>query len=274
MELATGRQGERTETRAGRDTRLPPRSPVRPATAPPIEVLEVGSLRPDLASRREFKCTLSSERVDAVRQLLEANGQRQVFHRRVSHVRSLYFDDAAFSACRANLQGLGQRRKLRLRWYDRTLPGREAFLEIKWRDNRTTGKHRLCLRTSESFWTLPFPAMWAELAAAVPAAYLPILLQYSEPTLLVQYCREHFVALERPLRVTLDYHIRYFDQTGKRSISTSFGQLHEGLAVLEGKLPPGCERELRSFLQPLTPRFGRCSKYVHGCQLVGLVRQG
>jgi len=96
-------------------------------------------------------------------------------------------------------------------------------------------------------------------------------VKYSEPTLLVQYHREHFVAYERPLRVTLDYGIAYYDQTGKQRICTSFGRRHEGLVVLEGKLPAGHEPALRSFLHPFAARLNRCSKYVHGCQLLGLV---
>jgi len=240
---------------------------------PAIEVIDVGSSRADLASRRELKFTVSAAHLDPLRQLLEGNGQRQVYNREVSVVHSLYFDDVNLSACRANLSGLGQRRKLRLRWYDRPLPGKECFLEIKWRDNRTTGKHRRFLRSCETLWTLPYQTILAQIAAAVPERYLPTLWQYSEPTLLVEYHREHFVAFEQPLRVTLDYGITYYDQTGKQRICTSFGRRHEGLVVLEGKLPAGCGRELRSFLHPFAARVNRCSKYVHGCQMWGLIRE-
>jgi hypothetical protein len=44
-----------------------------------------------------------------LRRLLEVNGKRQVYNREVSVVRSVYFDDARLSACRANLDGLGRR---------------------------------------------------------------------------------------------------------------------------------------------------------------------
>lgn len=237
-----------------------------------IEVIDVGACRTDLTSRRELKFVVSAAHLDPLRRLLEGNGRRQIFNGEVSLVHSLYFDDATLSACRANLNGLGRRRKLRLRWYDRPLPGNEAFLEIKWRDNRTTGKHRLCLRSGESLWTLPYRTILAQIAAAVPERYLPTLAQYSEPTLLVEYRREHFIAYERPLRVTLDYGVVYYDQTGKQRIWTSLGRRHEGLVVVEGKLPAGHEQDLRSFLHPFAARVDRCSKYVHGCQMLGLVR--
>jgi hypothetical protein len=88
---------------------------------------------------------------------------------------------------------------------------------------------------------------------------------------LVRYRREHFISRDRSLRATIDYDISYFDQTGKQFISNSFGLGHEGLVVLEGKTPIGREHELRSLVHPLGTRAVRCSKYVHGCQMLGLI---
>jgi hypothetical protein len=281
---------------SSRPTNMPPRhadtaplgiSPVRtagsPVRAPKVvvaqhasplfELVDLTKTRADLSRRRELKFVLTCLDLEPLRRLLEGNGQRQIFNGQVSIVRSVYFDDAQRSACRANVDGLSQRSKLRLRWYDSPLPERECYLEIKWRDNRVTGKYRLQLRSRDELGTLPYAALLDRLAAVVPAVYLPTLLRYPEPTVLVEYRREHFVAPERPLRVTLDYGLVYYDQTGKQRISTAFGRRHEGLVVLEGKLPVGCERELRSFLQPFGARIARCSKYVHGCQRLGLLRE-
>lgn len=91
------------------------------------------------------------------------------------------------------------------------------------------------------------------------------------PIVLVQYKREHFVSRDASLRLTLDYGIKFIDQVGKRLISTRYGKKLSGLVVLEGKTPVGREHELRSLLAPLSPRTGRCSKYVHGCQTLGHV---
>jgi hypothetical protein len=219
------------------------------------------------------KYVLSHPDLGALRRLLEVNGKRQVYHREVSVVRSVYFDDAKLSACRANLDGLGRRRKLRLRWYDRPLPGHECYLEIKWRDNRITGKHRMYLLSTDVLGAMPYKSILANIAAVLPEKYLPALFQYCEPTVLVEYQREHFASADRRLRVTLDYGLVYYDQTGRQRISTSFGRPHEGLVVVEGKVPVGCDRELRPFLHPLSGRVARCSKYVHGCQMLGLTRE-
>jgi hypothetical protein len=242
-----------------------------PLLRPALEVVDVSAQRADLARRREVKFTFMNADVEALRRLLEVNGRRQVFRREVSVVHSVYFDDVALSACRANLDGLGRRNMVRLRWYDRPLPANECFLEIKWRQGRVTGKHRLRVCSEQVLGTQPYRHILAQLTEAAPRPYLPFLVRYCEPVLLVRYRREHFVSPDAQMRVTIDYDITYFDQTGKQRISTSFGQRHEGLVVLEGKVPPGCELELRNFLYPFAGRAERCSKYVHGCERMGLI---
>jgi hypothetical protein len=235
-------------------------------------VIDGGSSRRDLARRKELKFTLPRADVQKLRRLLEANGRRQVHNEPISTVNSVYFDDVRLSTCRANLDGLGRRNKVRLRWYDLPRPGHEFFFEIKWRDNRVTGKHRLHVRSGEPIGRMSYLTILAALSASLPEEHQATLARYCEPTVLVRYQREHFTSADGALRATIDYNVAYFDQTGKSFISTSFGQPHDGLVVLEGKMPPGRESDLARLLHPFGARLGRCSKYVNGCQMLGLVR--
>ncbi|MEX2140698.1 MAG: polyphosphate polymerase domain-containing protein [Pirellulales bacterium] len=236
-----------------------------------FEVIDLGGARADLKRRKELKFTLPQADVQKLRVLLERNARRQVHNHEISTVHSVYFDDPQLSTCRANLDGLGRRIKVRLRWYDSPRPEQEFFFEIKWRENRVTGKHRFQVRASEAIGALSYQTILANLSSALPERCQSILARYCEPTVLVRYQREHFVSHDRGLRATLDYDVRYFDQRGKPFISTSFGRRHEGLVVLEGKTPVGREHDLRALLNPLGARVGRCSKYVYGCQMLGLV---
>jgi hypothetical protein len=236
-----------------------------------FEVIDAGAARADLNKRKELKFTLPRADIQKLRVLLEGNARRQVHNEQVSTVCSVYFDDPQLSTCHANLDGLGRRNKVRLRWYDSPKPGHEFFFEIKWRENRVTGKHRFQMRSHEPIHTLAYRTILENLSAALPERCQSILARYCEPTVLVRYQREHFVSHDRALRATVDYDIHYFDQTGKQLISTLFGRRHEGLIVLEGKTPVGREHELRRLLHPLAARVGRCSKYVYGCQMLGLV---
>ena len=228
--------------------------------------------RKDLASRREIKYAFERMDVGKMRRLLEVNCRRLVHNERISVVRSIYFDDARLSACRANLNGLSDRRKLRLRWYDTPKPQNEFFFEIKWRDNRITGKHRLQMRSDRPVADLTYSEIRRNLEAIAPEYLMRDVLMYPEPIVIVQYNREHF-ASDDGLRITLDYDLTYYDQTGRQMISASFPKPLEGLVVLEGKTPLGRETELRRWLHPFSPRATRCSKYVYGCSKIGLIRE-
>ena len=235
----------------------------------PFRILDRGESRRDLVSRTEIKFTLQDADVDKLRSVLKRRCEQQIHNHRVSLVHSLYFDDASFSACYANLNGDGKRRKLRLRWYDTILTPREFYCEIKWRENRVTGKHRFQMLSNEPIHDMEFRRISRYLSETMPDAHIRDVVTYCDPVVLVQYKREHFVSNDNSLRLTLDYDITFFDQVGKRVMSTAFPKKLVGLVVLEGKTPVGCEHKLRQLNSPLSPRTGRCSKYVHGCQILG-----
>jgi VTC domain len=236
-----------------------------------FRIIDSATARPDLTSRSETKYALTQTDPGKIRCLLESNCRRLVHNQPVSTVRSIYFDDAGLSACRANLDGLGTRRKLRLRWYDTLLPGNDFFFEVKWRDNRLTGKHRFHVQSNIPLAQLSWRQIHRGLEAVLPGHVQRDLLRYTEPIAIVQYRREHF-ATDDGLRITLDHDLTWYDQSGRSMISTSFPRRLDGLIVLEGKTPVGRDGELRRWLHPLAPRVGRCSKYVHGCCQLGLIR--
>ena len=220
-----------------------------------------------------MKFTLPDMDVGKLRVLLAANCRRLIHNNRVSVVRSVYFDDARLSACFANLDGMGLRRKMRIRWYDSLRPGTDFFLEIKWRDKRVTGKHRLQIKSATPLAELTWPEIRQQLERIMPEHLQQYLQRYYDPIVIVQYEREHF-ATDDGLRITLDYNLTFFDQLGRQRISTAFPRRLAGLVVLEGKTPVGREAELQRWLYPFSPRATRCSKYVQGCGILGLIPQG
>lgn len=241
-------------------------------TATSFRVIDTGESRKDLTSRREVKYTIQGMDAGRLRRLLETNCHRLIHNNPVSVVRSIYFDDARLSACRANLDGLGLRNKLRLRWYDTPRPTTDFFLEIKWRNNLVTGKHRLQIKADEPISEMPYSEICRNLDAVIPDHLVQFWSRYNEPTIIVQYQREHF-ATDDGLRITLDYDLAWYDQTGRQSISTSFPVRQRDFIVIEGKTPVGREAELRRWLHPYAPRASRCSKYVYGCCQIGLIRE-
>lgn len=236
-----------------------------------FRVIGSQTTRSDLASRREVKFTLGAADLGKLRTILDVNCRRLVHNQRVSTVRSIYFDDVRLSACRANLAGVGRRQKLRLRWYDSLTPGKDFFFEIKWRNNRITGKHRLQIEAPRPLVEMSYRQIVEGLLATLPDQHIGQVLASSEPVAIAEYKREHFASGDGSLRITLDYDLAFYDQTGRRFMNTSFPHRLDDLIVIEGKTPVGREWELKRLLYPLALRVGRCSKYVHGCRLLGLI---
>jgi hypothetical protein len=236
-----------------------------------IEAWDEGTSRQDLAVRKEMKFTFDRGDVGAIRQVLQQRCKRIIHQEPVSWVRSIYFDDEVLSACRANLNGLGLRTKVRLRWYDSLLPHRKAFWEIKWRRNRTTGKHRLHLTSPVDLSELDYRSLGQSIRASLPQCYAPAFDKYRRPVSIVQYCREHFVTPDRQIRITMDYGLTFYDQLCKSRVNTRFPVSMGDFVVVEGKTAVGSEQQLRRLLSPLARRASRCSKYVHSCRLLGHV---
>ena len=237
-----------------------------------FQAWDEGTSRLDLASRTEVKYTFDRADLGKLRAILSTRLRHVAHNGPVSVVRSIYFDDAPLTACRANIDGLGRRTKVRLRWYDSLRPKRKAYLEVKWRKSRITGKHRLHLDSAVDIQQMSYRRLRESLAACLPSHFVPPFLDYQEPIVIVQYNRQHFVSPDKQIRCTLDYGLTFYDQVGKSRISTSFGTTMDDFVVLEGKTPIGSEWELRHLLHPLSRRAARCSKYVHGCRLLGHIR--
>ena len=205
-----------------------------------------------------------------LRSVLELNCRRVEHGGAFSLVRSIYFDDFQMSAYRESLDGIGSRAKVRLRWYGGN--ERRLFFEVKRRIGQIMEKVRVPLASELDFTELHYPAFHRELCAVLPKALAETLMLYTEPSLIVSYKREYYEALDSPLRVTLDSDIQCFDQSGLGRPRMSFGQPLAGLVILEGKTPVRLEELLPRLLYPLRPVVTRSSKYVMGCDALGLVR--
>jgi hypothetical protein len=226
---------------------------------------------PDTVTRRrELKFVFNNADVAQLRHALLGHGKRIVHRQAVSIVRSLYFDSLTLSTCHAHIQGLSRRHKLRLRWYDSPHPQDHAFMEIKWRDNRLSGKHRVRLALAPGTLAKPFQELVPQLERALPEQFTARLEALDQPVMVVQYAREHFQTPEGA-RVTLDYDLKFYDQTRHQALSLSFPCALRSLVVIEGKVTPGGERALRLALYPIKARPSRSSKYVSGCHRLGLV---
>jgi len=234
-----------------------------------MEVIDTGLIRSDLGLRREIKYAFpESDMVDELRHLLSASCKRVIYNRPVSEVRSIYFDDWQKRLLYANINGIGNRKKIRIRWYDQKHPSKDFYFEIKWRKSYITGKHRFQIKSPEDLGRIPYKEIVKKLLNILPNDHLGMFSLHSEPIVIVEYKREHFISPDEILRLTLDYDLMFYDQYGKKYPNLRFGIPKNNFVVIEGKGDPKVINNLKKLLYPFKPRATRCSKYAHGCNAI------
>lgn len=128
-------------------------------------------------------------------------------------IRSLYFDNSADKALREKLDGVNDREKFRIRYYDHDTS--LIHLEKKRKQNGLGSKEQAVLTAAEAQRIVD--GCWDWMAEAdrplVRELYEKMYSQGLRPKTIVDYTREPFICRPGNVRVTLDYDIR----TGLRS---------------------------------------------------------
>jgi len=230
-------------------------------------------VRPDdqvATARREMKFVFPHADIEKLTRVLEANTQPVQFgHAHDSQVNSIYFDDPWLRACQESLDGVDYRYKLRLRWYDQPMPDDLAFFEIKTRENLHIRKQRLAFKCQGPLDSATYPQLIDSLLQQLDPLDASRLQLRCEPTVLVSYKRRHFRNPTGQTRLTLDYDIVAYDQSGRLRPARKFGVQVGDQVVIEAKTPTEDDRTVRRLLHPLNLRLSRFSKYVQSCCLMG-----
>jgi len=221
--------------------------------------------------RTEVKFALPRADLGKLETILEVNCRRVSYRNRTSRVVSLYFDDHRLSACRENVDGSSRRAKLRLRWYDEPFPRGDLFLEIKRRRGQATSKERHSLPLATALESVAIRETAMALSRALPEAAAEALLARPEAIVIVEYERSYFEAKSESLRITLDSDLVFYSQVGHLRPSRRFPVHARDVVILEAKTSVASEDRMRELLHPLEPRVSRSSKYVLGCQAIGLL---
>jgi hypothetical protein len=219
------------------------------------------------APRREVKFFLRDTDAGKVHDVLKTNCRPAEGHAS-SRVTSIYFDDPGFRSYDDNLEGTGERVKIRLRWYDSD--EERFFFETKRRSFSKTIKERVELQSSTPLTSSPYRETLKRLREVLPEPHLGRLLEAQDPILITRYQRSYFAAPNRRVRVTLDSRIEWFDQTGRAEPTLRFPARIPRLAILEVKTEEEDE-DVGEVLYPLRLRPTRSSKYGVGCRALGLV---
>ncbi|UYM15117.1 polyphosphate polymerase domain-containing protein [Endozoicomonas euniceicola] len=185
-------------------------------------------------------------------------------------INSLYLDSCGLARYEENLNGISERKKVRLRWYGDIADASSAKLEFKLR--RSGKGKKITYKAPLDFTRAPFN--WRE---ALDNCYeqLPHEGQVSMgngvmPILICRYEREYFISACQKIRATIDSEIEVFDQRYSNRLNITKPQSLGVYYLLELKADEAYEEELSSLISTCPLRPSRHSKYVNGIRkLVG-----
>lgn len=178
-------------------------------------------------------------------------------------VRSLYFDNIDNKALREKLDGVNNREKFRLRYYNDNTAS--INLEKKSKINSLCGKEATRITKAQCEWLISGDIEWMKYCSnnLLLELYTKMHYQQLRPTTVVDYMREPFIYGPGNVRVTIDSEIR----TGlysKDLFNQDLPTLHTstgGIIILEVKYDEFIPDIIRDIIQTENRRASAFSKY-------------
>lgn len=185
-------------------------------------------------------------------------------------VNNVYFDTVRYAGLNANLSGVGERDKLRLRWYGTdTARITAANLERKHKQGMVGWK---VMSPVGAVFDLA-ETTWHTLVCDVRAAVLPEARQWLDvfaiPTLINHYWRAYYATPDDALRLTVDTVLCAYDQRAAACPNLMRPAYAQAPLVVELKASPTDVdyRRLSDALAHFPAPVDRFSKYVQGMLL-------
>ena len=178
-------------------------------------------------------------------------------------IRSLYFDDPYNAALAEKLDGVDDRDKFRLRFYN--MDSSRVKLERKRKTNGFICKDSLSLTKAEcdAILNREYGFLLKRDDPFAHVMFTEFVTRQLRPCVIVDYVREPFVFPYEDVRITFDTKIR----TGMRSTDLfnpdvpTYPVIDNDCPVLEVKFNKALPREIHTILQSYSPLRSQVSKY-------------
>jgi hypothetical protein len=213
--------------------------------------------------RYEIKLVCDHHRLSQARSWIRLHPAGFVVAYPPRRVNSLYLDTPHLGSLSANLEGVTERQKLRLRWYGDAVTDIQPYLELKQKRNLLGRKER-CLLPCRLDLTLPWVAILETVRASAPPDWQALLQTVNQPTLLNSYEREYYVTPDDAVRVTLDYAQIAYDQRLSPRPNLRARLPIADTVVIEVKTSDEQAERLQEVVAQFPVHRDRNSKYVGG----------
>ena len=193
-------------------------------------------------------------------------GFQEIFHKR--KVNNIYFDDSNFNYYKQNVEGVADRKKLRLRWYgEDTLTIENPTIEVKKKMGEAGDKDSYRMKGTSFDLTIQTANSVHELLTANTQQHLAVhhALKKLHPTLINTYERRYFLSFCSRYRITVDFNQAFYNPN---YVLLANSQHNINDIVLELKYAVADDNEARQVSQQIKTRLSKNSKYVNGINLL------
>tara|TARA_Y100000589_G_C27140887_1_gene624657 strand:+ start:675 stop:1349 length:675 start_codon:yes stop_codon:yes gene_type:complete len=173
-------------------------------------------------------------------------------------VNSIYFDDLKLSSIRENLDGISNKRKVRIRWYGNSKKLISPILEIKSKKGYETKKESIRINKLNNFEYLN-PGNLEIIAREINK--ITNSKKTIFPILTTNYEREYFISNHNEIRATVDFNLESIFLKNLSEIYQKKKYLPE--TILELKYSTKIDKLVRSKLDEISLRLSKNSKYIN-----------
>ena len=173
-------------------------------------------------------------------------------------VNSIYFDTLDYISIRQNLDGVSNKKKIRIRWYGEQKKLVKPVLEIKSKKGSETTKESFKINELND---LSFPNLKnLEIIKNVINSKIHSK-KTIHPILTTNYDREYFISNNGKIRATIDYNLKsiYLKNLSQIDIVKNFSLA----CILELKYSTKLDKYVRKNLKNITLRLSKNSKFVN-----------
>ena len=173
-------------------------------------------------------------------------------------VNSIYFDTHDYISIRQNLDGVSNKKKIRIRWYGNKNIITNPVIEIKSKKGFETKKESIGIKELDNLKLSNLENL------EIIKEKLNTKLKTKKiiyPILTTHYEREYFVSLNSKIRATVDYNLKsiFLSNLSQIDIVKNF----KNICILELKYSTNLDKYVRKNLKDISLRLSKNSKFVN-----------
>mgnify|MGYP005994010231 CR=1 FL=1 len=170
-------------------------------------------------------------------------------------VNSVYFDTYNYTSIRQNLDGVSNKKKIRIRWYGKKNKMINPMIEIKSKKGFETKKENKKIKELDNIELNNLDKIKNQLNKKLKSK------KNITPILSTHYEREYLISLNGKIRATVDYNLKsiFLNNLSQIDITKNF----KNICILELKYSTNLDKYVRKNLKDISLRLSKNSKFVN-----------